>query len=226
MLNSEFSGSIKALRDDFVVEIDPDEVLVRQAFELRHQVYCVERGFLTGDNGIETDDFDSRAQHIVLLSRRTGELAGTVRLVPGDPTNARDSFPVQRVCPIPAAVQIPIHSTAEISRFAVSKQRRLGPGAFLRLGLMQGIVRLSGRLGLTHWCAVMEPALLRLLQGMGIHFRPFGAIVDYHGARQPCFNQIDLLLRRLHDECASVWDLVTDGGRLYAPVPERSLVAA
>lgn len=226
MFDSEFSGAIKALRDNFVVEIDPDAALVHQALELRHQVYCVERGFLAGDNGIETDDFDARAQHIVLLSRDTGELAGTVRLVPGDPVNTDDSFPVQRVCPIPAAVQIPIRSTAEISRFAVSKQRRLGPGAFLRLGLMQGIVRLSNRLGLTHWCAVMEPALLRLLQGMGIHFRPFGPVVDYHGVRQPCFNQIDVLLQRIHDECPRIWDLLTDSGRLYAPVPARARFAA
>src|SRR5262249_19593914 len=160
---ADFSGTINSLRENFVVEINPDDTLVHKAFELRHQVYCVERGFLHGVDGVETDDFDSQAHHIVLLSRLNGEVMGTVRLVPGSPANADDSFPVQRVCRIPNSLQIPLHSTAEISRFAVSKQRRLASGAFMRLGLMQGIVQLSSMLGLSHWCAVMEPALLRML---------------------------------------------------------------
>jgi N-acyl-L-homoserine lactone synthetase len=222
----EFSEAIDALRDNFAIEIAPDEALIHQAYELRHQVYCLERGFLTGDRGIEMDAFDVRSRHIVLLCRQTSEVMGTVRLVLSDPTNLDNSFPVQHVCPLPALFRIPLHSTAEVSRFAISKQRRPGFGAFMRLGLMQGMVTLSSKLGLTHWCAVMEPALLRLLQGMGIRFHPFGPIVDYHGPRQPCFNRIDLLLQRIHDECPSVWDMLTDGGRLYPMDREPALVAA
>src|SRR3954454_1724840 len=40
--------------------------------------------------------------------------------------------------------------------------------------------------GLTHWCALMEPSLVRLLYATGVHFAPLGPMVDAYGRRQPC----------------------------------------
>jgi hypothetical protein len=48
----------------------------------------------------------------------------------------------------------------------------LSSPSIMRLGLVQGLVRISQELGLTHWCAVMEPSLLRLLRRTAIHFEP------------------------------------------------------
>ena len=57
----------------------------------------------------------------------------------------------------------------------------------LPLGLIKSCVEMSVREGMTHWAAVMEPALLRLLTRLGIHFNPLGSLVEYHGRRQPCW---------------------------------------
>jgi N-acyl amino acid synthase of PEP-CTERM/exosortase system len=80
---------------------------------------------------------------------------------------------------------------------------------------MQGIVRMSAAAGLTHWCAVMEPALLRILRSTSIYFEPLGPLVHFHGMRQPCYGNIETILERLRRERPEVWDLVTDGGSLW-----------
>jgi N-acyl-L-homoserine lactone synthetase len=40
------------------------------------------------------------------------------------------------------------------------------------------MVRISVEQKLTHWCAVMEPTLLRMLDAMGIHFTRIGGLVQ------------------------------------------------
>jgi len=111
---------------------------------------------------------------------------------------------------------VPIATTAEVSRFAISKQRR-SPLPLMRLGLMRGMVELSTELGLTHWCATMEPTLLRLLQATGMHFRPIGGLVEHHGLRQPCYNSLDEIARGVRANCPELYDYFTDDGRIDPP---------
>ena len=95
----------------------------------------------------------------------------------------------------------------------------------LPLGLIRSCVEMSVREGITHWAAMMEPALLRLLTRLGIHFNPLGPLVDHHGRRQPCWVDLDVMLRRVFAERPDVWDVITDGGRLW-PLTEAHPVAA
>jgi N-acyl amino acid synthase of PEP-CTERM/exosortase system len=140
---------------------------------------------------------------------------------------------------------IPRQSLAEISRFSVSKDfrrrageaymacgvgdeaiyadpaqleltRRLFPHTIL--GLFAAIVRMSARSGVTHWCAVIEPALLRLLSRFGIRFRALGHLVDYYGQRQPVLGVIDEVLAGIHADRPDVWAMITENGSLW-PVP-------
>jgi N-acyl amino acid synthase of PEP-CTERM/exosortase system len=92
---------------------------------------------------------------------------------------------------------LPAHCTGEISRFSLSKRRRSEGAAsdpLLRLGLMQGILRASRELGLTHWCALMEPTLLRLMNASGVRFMSLGPLVEAYGKRQPAVAAIDFTL--------------------------------
>jgi len=89
----------------------------------------------------------------------------------------------------------------------------------LPLGLIKSCVEMSVREGMTHWAAVMEPALLRLLTRLGIYFNPLGSLVEYHGRRQPCWVDVGAMLARVHAERPDVWEVITDGGRLW-PLPE------
>lgn len=98
-------------------------------------------------------------------------------------------------------------------------------GRSIRLGLMQGIVRASADLGLTHWSAIMEPTLRRLLQSDGIHFDALGAMVEYRGLRQPLGGAIDTVLEGIRAEKFSVWNYITLGGTLWNKKAEQHVVA-
>ena len=164
---------------------------------------------------------------------------GTVRLVLPRKNELETSFAAQGFSTHPAmrdGTAFPLHSTAEVSRFCISGQFRrrtndslydgsLAPqddivdrrsGPLMRLGLIQALVHMSIQHGITHWCAVMEPTLLRMLDAMAIRFTRIGPLVDYHGWRQPCCCHIGQALRDVKDEHPAFWEVLTAGGR-YVP---------
>lgn len=130
---------------------------------------------------------------------------------------------------------------AEISRFAVSKLRRAGAGnetdltgisarpsslapaakpeneilPHATLGLFTAIVRMSAANEVSHWYALMEPTLSRLLSRFGIYFQPVGPLLDHRGRRQPVMGDIDRVLARMFVERPDVWELITDAGRTW-----------
>lgn len=139
--------------------------------------------------------------------------------------------------------QIPRARMAEVSRFSVSRsfRRRIGESGsptavtdesiaameaaqkdmtdrrlapHITLGLIESLVAMSEKSGTTHWCSVMERALLRLLTRIGIHFNNMGGEVDYHGKRQPCYLDLREMLARVKDERFDVWEVLTREGRI------------
>src|SRR5579864_3086854 len=207
------------------------------ALRLRYQVYCVENPFENADehlDGREIDDCDHHSVHSLLIHRPSGAVAGTVRLVL---PQAGKRLPIMHTCQHPILEDphiLPTECTAEISRFAVSKQFRrratdkLGvdyalverPGSggefdrrvipHITLGLMKAIVSMSWEHGIAHWCAVMEPALLRLIGRLGLEFPPLGPLVNYHGLRQPCYGHADMVLAGMRRERRDAWSLITE----------------
>jgi N-acyl amino acid synthase of PEP-CTERM/exosortase system len=222
------------------VPADTDELL-REAHRLRYQVYCVEHPYedaSANSDGLERDEFDAHSVHGVLLHRGTGSTVGTVRLVLHRPGAVTPSLPIYHVCDDPRLAALPPESTVELSRFAISKffRRRVGDGdygkfhdcqdlaadlrrviPFFTLGLFTVALQLGIANGTTHVCAVMEPALLRLVARFGFHFHPVGPLVDYHGERQPCFNTVEALMAGVEAERPDFWNVITDCGRLWAP---------
>lgn len=223
-----------------VVHVDTPE-LIEEALRLRYQVYCVENSFEDPSehpDGLERDRYDAQSTHCLLIHRPTQLVAGTVRLVfPTVPDGGWD-LPILSACNHPALhddTVLPRKRTAEISRFAISKDFRrraedaAGPAGVpgeskvdmrrsiphITLGLMQAVVWMSHEHGVTHLCAVMEPALLRLLGRFGMSFVPLGPLVDYHGKRQPCYAPLDHLLRGIFERDPEVYDLLTEAGRYH-----------
>lgn len=221
---------ISATGRDFAVELASTTDVLREAQRLRYQVYCLERGHTVGevDTQMETDEYDAGSRHVVLRRRTNGEVVGTVRLILWSRDRPNDSLPMQRYCDPKVFETTPLETLGEISRFALSKERRQAgqlSDSLRRLALMQGILRVSGELGLTHWCAIMERSLLRLLQATGVHFVPLGPMVEVHGLRQPAIAAINLVLANGKRQCPDFYKFVT-GARSYANAPAREELAA
>lgn len=200
--------------------------LLDQAYQLRYQVYCVENPYEEVDEhsgGRETDRYDERSVHALLFHRHSGTVAGTVRLIlPG----GAQAAPL----PIYAATQghqrewldrVPYWHTAEISRFAVSREflcrwaraddRQIF--RYITIGLIRGVLDICHDTDIKYVCALMEGALIRLLRGLGIVFEHVGGQVDYHGARHPCVSAVSHLV-----ESASSGSLWQYASHLAAPI--------
>ncbi len=232
MNSSSLTDAIAATQAELVVHVADTPALVEQAYRLRHQVYCLERGYEPSVNDLETDAYDRHARHVVLCLRGCGTVIGTVRIILPQARQPTSSFPMQGVCDRAALSAVlsavPLSSAVEVSRFAVSKERRnISPAAasLSRLALVRGLVQLSQQAGVTHWCAVMERTLLRLLRSSGIHFEAVGPLVEYHGLRQPAFCELAGMLDRMKAEQPEIWNFVTNEGE-FVTSHKRALLAA
>jgi N-acyl amino acid synthase of PEP-CTERM/exosortase system len=215
--------------------------LIKTALAIRYQVYCLERKFEDRQQHVdhlESDAFDRKAIHSLIFHRPTAEAIGTARLIlPGAEAEALPVQQLLRANNLVAGHYFPAAKTAEVSRFAISNEFRrrrsdgqpaFSPDQKLRLveserrsnlpclGLIQALLRRSVARGITHWAAVMEPKLLRMLAGMGVHFTPVGPLVSHHGWRQPSYCDLSHMLQTLRRERPQFWNVVTNAGELNA----------
>jgi N-acyl amino acid synthase of PEP-CTERM/exosortase system len=233
---------VKGFHENFEVIQANKQALIEQSFALRYQVYCVERPFepsICFQDGKETDAYDKRSVHSLVYHRGMDRYVGSVRLILADVQSPQAAFPIENLCGDLRRVRQALSDTdfrvAEISRFAISKIRRSGslvqkdssrlikqpskPASNIlphaTLGLFAAIVRMSADNNITHWYALMEPTLTRLLGRFGIYFQPAGPLIQYRGMRQPVMGEVDRVLSRIYVERPDVWELITDSGRTW-----------
>lgn len=229
--SQDFAESYRQYFD--IVRADTSELL-DEAYRLRYQVYCVENPFENADehvDGRERDADDDRAIHALLKHRATGAFAGTVRvIIPHDGVPHRP-LPVYQLLTQQhrrSLKRVPWRTTAEVSRFAVSKQFRrrrheerypdvLTPGIaprtaserhmvpYITFGLIRGVLEICTEYRIANICAVMEPALIRILKRFGLEFEQIGDLIEHHGRRQPCIARLSALVERNRSDSTLLW---------------------
>src|SRR5258706_5263528 len=258
MLDRTFRGSrdtavgeqlLRRLDTYFRLQEASSPELLTSALSLRYQVYCLERKFEEPEqfaDRLETDEYDRRSIHGLIFYRPTDEAIGTTRLI--FPELAGTGLPIQsllRKVDVDAASYFPIGTTAEVSRFAISRDFRRRNSDRLALsdeveapasrdtecrsnlpclGLIQIVLQMSLARGITHWAAVMEPTLLRMLAAMGIRFTQIGPRISHHGIRQPAFCHVPSMLETLFCEKPGYWDVITNAGTLSYSQKESARV--
>src|SRR3974377_1838250 len=115
----------------FAVVRAPTPELLRKAYRLRYQVYCVENPFENPDEQIdqcETDEYEHPPPRSLLIHRRTGEVAGASRVILPHKSGPLPVSTLLHSADLRRFAEFPVARTAEISRFAVSKQFRREAG--------------------------------------------------------------------------------------------------
>jgi N-acyl amino acid synthase of PEP-CTERM/exosortase system len=239
---SRISGLVEAYRNAFEGVPVTTPAQLRAAHRLRYQVFCIENKIFDpakNRGGLECDEYDEHSLHAVLLHRATQSVVGTVRLVLHKPGARHGSLLFHQLCRHPRLNDLdflPPETTGEIGRFAIAKAFRPSPGADeggrlsefgnfsgtdrrlipqMSLGLIKVALQMCIAQRIRDVCAAMEPSLLRLLGGLGLHFHPLGPPVDYYGLRQPCYTNLVELFARCRVERPEVWAVTTDHGRLF-----------
>lgn len=188
------------------LEIDDVPELLHASYQMRYQVYCIERNFLSPHYyplAVETDVFDQHAVHIGVVNSED-VLVATARLV----RRTDDGLPMYGHCsltfrdPVLADKNAPI---VEVSRLAVSRRynRRQGDehyalaggmrsngekrreGGEIVMTLYRALYQASKRHGFTHWLAATERSLQRLVLRYHFPFVQVGPETDYFGMVAP-----------------------------------------
>jgi N-acyl amino acid synthase of PEP-CTERM/exosortase system len=215
----------------FQLKTANNEAERNSAYSLRYQIYCVENKFEDSarfPDEREKDHLDYRSLHGLVLHRKSRLVCGTARLVM--PQRDEAEPPATFFEFMKKKAGLPIETTAEVSRFssskAVKRQCELFPDTqdFLQqssllphitVSLIAFVIQEAVKNDVTHLCAIMKPALLRLLSRFGVNFAALGDPVEYHGIRQPCFVPMEKLLSDIATDYPRIWEIVTDHGRLF-----------
>jgi N-acyl amino acid synthase of PEP-CTERM/exosortase system len=189
--------------------LSSDESLLRSAFRLRYQIYCLECEFLAAADYpslIEIDEYDSDAAHFCTYNREE-ELVGYVRLIiPA----SHSALPVLQRCGtlLPGIELPPLGHAAEISRLMVREDYRRRRGDTLSgvgvddvavvpdserrtksprilLSMFRQMYLFSLQRDIRYWFAAMESPLARVLSRMHFSFRQIGPMADYYGPVAP-----------------------------------------
>lgn len=180
--------------------IDDDPRLLEQSYQLRYQVYCVERQFLdiaAYPDRREVDEFDDHSVHVGAIDA-DGHLAGTARVIRANP----HGFPMFRHCAFFPEVQTlgsPQVIPVEVSRVAISRhyarQRAAGPRRRTEpfITLVKAIMQGAKRAGATHLIGATDAAFHRWLVHYGLPYRVSGPSVDYYGPVAPCIMSLQEL---------------------------------
>lgn len=192
-------------------------------------------------DGIESDAFDDQSVHYLIRHRASNTFAATTRLILPDQDHPEKLFPLElhsKIDNLEPMKGIPRSALAEVSRFCVSKEfkrrkydkvdsltgihdesiqlitedeKRTFP--HITIALIASQIIISEEQDIHYWYAVMEPALLRFLSALGIHFTGIGPITEYHGKRKPAIIKVSDLLEGVLEKNPQLWEMLTNNGR-------------
>lgn len=208
-------------------------------YGIRYRVYCEQFRYEPVDafpNREESDAFDERALHCLVVHKRTGQPAACVRIVPALGDTTTDPLPIESIFRdtldyrLIDSLDLDRGKLCEVSRLAVDQafRRRQGeansrvgePEAarygtrerstfpFICMAAFLGATALTEMTGRTHVFAMMEPFLARMLARSGIIFQRVGGDLEYHGIRAPYFTTLEHALESMTPDTRAMYTII------------------
>jgi N-acyl amino acid synthase of PEP-CTERM/exosortase system len=221
-----------------VIAVETKEEL-EQAYALRYQVFVEEFGWEEPNAlKLEIDEFDERAVHSLLIFKPTGQALGNVRLILPDLEKLQVSFPLQQFCTHNMlSDQEYLVRMGEISRMSISRkfksevfknkvlldtlkertddvEKALATiGYYGLVSLVSSIFHMMKQNNMQGAFAMMEPHFINKLTESNIHCKLIGEPIEHKGLRQPCYIDVDLLLKAKTSD-VHVYDIISNHGKL------------
>lgn len=115
----------------FAIQLADTDELRREAYRIRHSVYCEELGWEPKtESGLESDECDHYSFSLLLVHKRTGHFSGTARLVIPPPESPQSKMPFELHCMdnlrknVIDPTILPRGTVGEVSRLAVPAEFR------------------------------------------------------------------------------------------------------
>lgn len=212
LLSSVVTSLLDAFREWFEIVPATTPELKQCAFRIRHSVYCEDLGFEPSrPDGLETDQHDGNALHVLMRHRPTDSFIACVRLVRVSVQQPGELLPFEQLCTnvnvgiVPTEPVQRLH-IAEVSRLAVVRgfRRRKGEpeqeapstdsdyaGAprqrfpHLLVGLYLGVIGTAALHEIERLFVLTEPRLAGHLRNLGLQVHQIGPPVEHRGVRIP-----------------------------------------
>lgn len=137
--------------------------------ELRFEVFCVEKGWISPSHfpdGQEFDEFDDHAKHVIALNQ-DGEVIGTSRVIMPSVLG----LPIEKLL---AEDQLDPSQTVEVSRLAVREDARSHEKVVF-FGVTRLMWEYVSTQPINYWAASVDVPLYKLLKRLGM---PFVTVAD------------------------------------------------
>ena len=181
------------------------QTLEREAYKIRHKVYCQELQYEDGHaKNEESDQYDAHSTQIVVHSKSEASYVGCIRMVHGRHAGRQYTLPLEHHChgklnmAVVNMVKESGHRYAEVSRLAIDKEfRHIGrrgrthsagiksKSSVILLSLYLGLYSMAQRQGVRYLFAIVEPRLLKNLHSHSVPAIQIGDGVDHRGLRVP-----------------------------------------
>jgi N-acyl amino acid synthase of PEP-CTERM/exosortase system len=191
-------------------------------YNLRYQVYCLERRFenpAAFPDRQETDNYDKNSVHFIVRHRESGQWIGAMRLVLAVP----GQLPLTRVSTIDDDSIKALAGTmvAEASRLCVvpaaipDSEQKLTSGALRDIihpsSVTLGLIRAAREYCLGHDIRfsffLITDQLARILQRVGMEIKSVGPATDHRGLRRPYIHDNKEGYNTMRDKSPLVYDM-------------------
>jgi N-acyl amino acid synthase of PEP-CTERM/exosortase system len=212
----------------FSLELATTPSQLKHVYRIRYRVYCEEFQYESAEafpEQQESDEFDARSRHCVVMHKASGMPAGCARLVLASEQNL---MPMEKFCG--SAIDAQTIRAFDGKRNSICEFSRLGvDGAFRRrqgeresrfgeisaldcshreqrtfsliaVATILSALAMSELIGRPHCFAMMEAFLPRLLRRSGIVVQSAGRETEYHGARSPYHWETREVISNMADE--------------------------
>jgi N-acyl amino acid synthase of PEP-CTERM/exosortase system len=222
ILLREFVSLRKNFCQYFSIEPALSPQAQKEAFHVRHQVYCKELGW-EPENPLEqeTDEYDADSIHCLMRSAQSKEYVGCIRLI--RPRNDQPFFPLPFEKACGRSLNYKFIDPVERSRFAIAEVSRLAVigkyrrrkneekrsvaitdedfGAinrprfpYIPVGLYLGMLEMARRQEIETLYVLTEPSLAGHFNRLGVKLSPIGSSVNHHGERVPLMMRVSKTL--------------------------------
>lgn len=171
-------------------------------YNLRYQVYCLEKGFESAgkfEDQLEKDEYDDKSVHFLIKEQKSGRWLGTARLVMAEP----DELPLREFTKIKDSnMRSDDDKVAEFSRLSIlSNYRQTGKSKF-NVGrseepeILLGLIRAARayclkEADIRNWHFLCRRSIKRILSRVGINMSVIGPPCQHRGTRFPFLMKLD-----------------------------------
>lgn len=202
------------------------EELRREAYRVRHSVYCEDLQFeFSRPDGFETDEYDAHSLHLLIHSISNDTFIGCTRIVLLPPDSNDKRLPFEKTCAqtldrsIIDPSRLPADKIGEVSRLAVTSTFRRRKGEknhpvniseedfstgpmtrfpYIPLGLYIGTVELARIHNIKVLFMLTEERLASHFSRLGARLEPIGAPIEHRGLRFPSMVETSSIISNMH----------------------------